>query len=135
MGATPLTLPASSLSSSRRSTAVPASLSSPAPSSSSLVTLPSSRWFPPSPCALRPSPTTPLLVASPSVTCARPSPSALSTPSRSPTRPVPARLPRLHRRPARNRLAHALAEAIHDFSFSSNTLKRRTRCLGHLGSV
>merc|ERR1712070_118778 len=39
------------------------------------------------------------------------------------------------KRQARNRLVHDLAEAIHDFSFSSDTLKRRTRCLGHLGSA
>merc|ERR1712169_30155 len=65
------TLPASSPSSSRRSTVVPASPLRTTPSSSSPVMLPSSRWFPASLCVLRPSPTTHLLVVSPSVTCVK----------------------------------------------------------------
>merc|ERR1711862_679231 len=82
--ATPLTSPANSRSSSKRSTNVPVKFLRRAQSSSNLETPPSSLSSQPAQCASRPSPSTHLLVASPSVTCVRPSPSVSSRPSRNP---------------------------------------------------
>merc|ERR1712000_264667 len=100
--ATPPTLLASSPRSSRISTAVPVSRLRTTPSSSSPATLPLSRWFPPSPCVLRLSPTTLPWVVSPSVTCVRPSLSVSSSPSRRPL-PALARSPSPLPRPPRNK--------------------------------
>merc|ERR1712098_830516 len=97
--ATPPTSPASWTLSSRRSTDDPASPSSRPPSSSSPVTLRSSRWSRPSRCALRLSLTTRPLADSLSVTCVKPSLSVSSSPSRRPR--SPARSPRPPRRPTR----------------------------------
>merc|ERR1711860_228080 len=65
---TPLTLPASSTKSRRRSIVVPVRPPRLTPSSSSLVMLVSLNCTHPSPCALRLSPTPPHLDVSPSVT-------------------------------------------------------------------
>merc|ERR1712168_877323 len=66
--ATPLTLPASSTRSRKRSIVVPVRPWKLTPSSSSLVTLASLSCTHPSPCALRLSPTSPLSAVSPFVT-------------------------------------------------------------------
>merc|ERR1712093_779611 len=87
------TLLASSVSSWRRSIVVPVNPLRTPPGSSSRVMLPSSRWFHPSPCVLRPSLITHLLDVSPFATRDRLLLSVSSSPSSSLTRPE--RLPRL----------------------------------------